>query len=373
MGAPRPGAERHRLAGRAISAVLVASAAFLAAGLGTPLAASAHPVEIAIAPQARDTLKAGDRRCLSSRPGDCLAKPVPADEPHGAVCGMCHDLWKDQPLTKSARSCTGGGCHEHPETLTPFHRTVGSATLSQCTSCHLPHNFRVTGNGKECSTCHVAGGALVSWAAPPKPLKLPSGLTFRHDDHATVACGACHGSGPQHGTLKLTSVQACRSCHHTPPLSRQCTRCHDEDEVRETSFDVTTTLNIHIGSLDAPSRTIHFDHARHWQTNCAVCHTGGIDLGTAKGADCSGCHLEHHDPTADCSACHSVPVAGAHTRTAHLGCGGTGCHERLPAGIHDAPRTRQLCLACHRTLTGHETGRSCVDCHALPPAAPAAR
>ncbi len=337
---------------------------------GFPAPSTARVPQAVGARQGVDTVEAGDRRCLSSRAGDCLAEPVPVDEPHGAVCSLCHDLWKKQPLANSVRSCSGGDCHAHPETLTPFHRTVDSATLSQCTSCHLPHGFRVTGGGRECKTCHVAGGALVSWATTPKPLKLPSGLTFSHDDHVTVACAACHGAGPQPGTQKLTSVETCRSCHHSPPLSLHCTRCHVPDEVRATSFDVTTRLNIHVGSLSGPVRTIRFDHAKHWRTDCAVCHTGGIDLETAKGADCSGCHLNHHEPTANCSACHEPPASSAHTRTAHLGCGGAGCHDPVPAGIQEAPRTRQLCLACHRTRTDHQVGKTCADCHALPPAEP---
>ncbi len=368
--APRPGANPHRHVGGAVPAVLAAGAALLCIGLVTPLLAHISPPDAVVAPQSGDTLQAGDRRCLSRRPGDCLAKPVPVDEPHGAVCGVCHDLWKQQPLAKSVRSCSGGECHAHPELVTPFHRTVDSLTLSRCTSCHIPHGFRVTGGGRECKTCHVSGGALVSWATTPKPLKLPSGLTFSHDDHTSVACGACHGSGPRHGTLKLTSREACRACHHTPPLSRRCTRCHDPDEVRATSFEVTTKLNIHIGSLDGPTRTIRFEHAQHWRTDCTVCHTGGIDLETAKGADCSGCHLQHHEPTADCSACHAAPAPAAHTRTAHLGCGGQGCHDPVPEGIRTAPRTRQLCLACHRTRMGHQPGKTCADCHALPPTQP---
>ncbi len=34
------------------------------------------------AAQVADTLRVGDRRCLTRRPDDCLAEPVPMDEPH---------------------------------------------------------------------------------------------------------------------------------------------------------------------------------------------------------------------------------------------------------------------------------------------------
>ncbi len=369
----RPGSCTRHGVRVSLPIAVAAGLALLGVGSGASPARGVEPLgagtvhQLVDTTRKADTVKAGDRRCLTSRPGekDCLPRPVPADEPHGAVCGMCHDLWKSQPVARSVRSCTDGACHARAETLTPFHRTVDSATLSHCTSCHLPHSFRVTGNGEECKACHRAGGALPSWVTAPKPLTLPSGSTFSHDQHATVACGACHGSGPTHATLKLSRLAACRSCHHSPPLSKHCTRCHAVDEVRATSYDVTTTLNVHVGSLNGPVRTLHFDHAKHWQTDCTVCHTG-VDM-TAKDADCSTCHFEHHQPTANCAACHDAPKPGAHTRTVHTGCGGPGCHQAVPVGIRDVPRTRQICLACHRTMAGHEPDRNCADCHSLPP------
>jgi hypothetical protein len=208
----------------------------------------------------------------------------------------------------------------------------------------------------------------VTWVGKEStPRRLPAGLHFRHDEHTSVACGTCHGAGARHGTVRVTGREDCRACHHTMPLVSDCTRCHVVDEVRATSFAVTKALEIRIGSLDRPVRTIVFDHANHWRTNCSVCHTGGVDLETARGADCSGCHLEHHEPTATCRNCHETPAPGAHDRNAHFGCGGAGCHDPVPAAIRSAPRTRELCLACHRDLVDHESGRNCADCHILPP------
>jgi len=367
---PEPAPDRSTLGRskrpRAIFATLAAVAALTVVLAAVATAKGSPPARAEAAWQKPDTLQAGDRRCLTRRPEDCLAKPVPADEPHGAVCGVCHDLWTGRPAKQTARSCSGGECHAHPETLTPFHRTVDPKTLSQCTECHRAHDFRVADQGKRCGTCHEAGGEVASWATPPAPLELAPGLVFDHDDHPGVACEACHGSGAAHTTLKLRTIEDCRGCHHTPPESDDCTGCHVVDEVRTITARVTRTMDIQVGSLDGPRRTLVFDHAKHWRTNCSVCHSGR-DMRTADKADCSGCHLNHHDPTADCSACHEAPAFGAHTRTAHLGCGGTGCHDPLPAAIRGAPRTRQLCLACHRDMVQHEPGRVCVDCHILPP------
>lgn len=343
-------------------------------GVARPGAPVAHAARVGArvdAQEVPDTLAVGDRRCLSRRAEDCLTEPVPTDEPHGAVCAVCHEMWsKDRTPIQSARACSGGECHADPAGLAPFHRTVDDDVLDQCLACHAPHGFRVGGGGDDCRVCHTAGGSPVTWAGAEASRSLPAELDFAHPDHATVACVTCHGADARHGTVVVADRRDCRSCHHTRPQVDDCTGCHRVDEVRATSFTVTKPFEIRIGSLDRPLRTVVFDHANHWRTECAVCHTGGIDLETAQGADCSGCHLEHHEPTADCTGCHETPAAGAHDRNAHFGCGGAGCHDPVPEGIRSAPRTRPLCLSCHTDLADHMPGEKCVDCHVLPPATP---
>jgi Ni/Fe-hydrogenase subunit HybB-like protein/Fe-S-cluster-containing dehydrogenase component len=345
-------------------AVLLAAA--LALG-SLAVTAGSTGLSVRASDQAGDTLRTGDRRCLTRRDQDCLAEPVPADEPHGGVCAVCHDLWQRPGMAQTVRACSGEGCHENPQGITPFHETLAPALLTDCTHCHVPHSFRVPGNGEQCSACHSGGGKLVTWVNGATPLDgPPRTLAFRHETHTSVPCTRCHGSEARHGTLRVMAVSDCRACHHRPPLVQSCTRCHSVDDVRATSFTVTRTLNLHIGSLDGPSRRLLFEHRFHWNTDCSVCHTGQDDLSTAQGADCSRCHAEHHDPEADCSRCHEPPAAGAHTRDAHLGCAGKGCHVNAPPAIRNAPRTRPLCLVCHRDRADHWPGRSCVDCHVLP-------
>jgi len=344
-------------------ALTLAVEAGSAGGLGASVGA-----EQAVAAPSQDTVRVGDRRCLTRRAADCLVEPVPVDEPHGAVCAVCHDLWDGKHPAQTARACSGGECHRNPAWASPFHGTVSPAVLEQCTACHRPHDFRVEGGPASCASCHAGGGAPVTWAGEQTPPRLPAGLDFDHGAHTAVACGACHGENAGHATVAVAKRQDCRSCHHTEPLVSGCTSCHDVAEVAGTSFAVTKPFEITIGALDRPVRTVVFHHADHWQhTGCAVCHTGGVDLETAEGADCSGCHLEHHEPTASCMTCHAPPAPGAHDRSAHFGCGGQGCHDPVPAGIAGAPRTRELCLVCHQDLVGHKPERTCVDCHVLPP------
>ncbi len=308
----------------------------------------------------------GDLRCLTRRAEDCLPAPVPIDEPHGAVCATCHTLWVRGAPGGTIKSCSAAGCHERPETLTPFHRTVSATTLADCTGCHVSHSFRAPDRSAGCTTCHAAGGTPAAQAHGTPARRLPSGLAFRHDEHGGVNCVSCHTSRNAHGTVKVSRLQDCQSCHHAAPATSDCVGCHDRQELESLSFTVTRALDIRIGSLQRPVRTLVFDHARHADVTCTTCHTGP-DLEAPATSDCSSCHLEHHAADADCSACHERPAAGAHDRKSHLGCGGVGCHERVPAAIELAPRTRQLCLACHTDQRDHRPERDCADCHLLPP------
>jgi len=376
-GAPSPslamsyegGGSQRGYATRPIAAV-AATLGLVLVSLSSPAAGPGIPVGIgagSVDAQVVDTPRAGDRRCLTRRPQDCLDRPVPADEPHGGVCAVCHDLWQDQGLAQTVRACSGGGCHTDPESITPFHGTLTPALLSECTHCHVPHSFRVPGNGAQCAACHPAGGRGVAWAGDVSVQGPPGSLAFHHETHTSVPCTACHGAQANHGTLEVMSVADCRACHHRPPLAQDCTRCHDLDDVRTTALMVTRILDIHLGSLDGPTRQLPFEHRFHWNMQCSACHTSEDALGSAREVDCSRCHAEHHDPQRECTRCHAPPAAGAHTRAAHLGCGGTGCHVSAPPEIRDAPRTRHLCLVCHRDRMEHMPGRNCVDCHVLPP------
>jgi len=100
-----------------------------------------------------------DGRCLTDRPDQCLARPLPKNEPHKAVCATCHNLWDNSSPKAAAQSCTRGGCHEHPASLTVFHSKVEPRVLANCIRCHPAHDARVTvGHGGDCLYCHPAGG-----------------------------------------------------------------------------------------------------------------------------------------------------------------------------------------------------------------------
>jgi hypothetical protein len=310
-----------------------------------------------------------DLRCLSSQPGHCLPEPMPRDEPHGAVCATCHDLWTQPTLADAARSCTASGCHERPAELSGFHRGLSGRGLENCIGCHPAHDVRIPGGGANCAFCHQGAGARpAATRAVPARRPVTAAVDFEHRRHARVSCTDCHPAGRTHGVVGVRQVQDCRSCHHKARLAADCRGCHS---ARDLAFErqVDRTFRIRLGSLDGPRRTLSFDHGAHTGQECGACHVGaGVALRPR--ADCSSCHDRHHTATANCTSCHVTPSPGVHDRQAHLGCGGAGCHEQAALVIQAAPRERGLCVTCHADRSVHKTGRNCADCHRLPPARP---
>jgi hypothetical protein len=312
--------------------------------------------------------RGADLRCLTSNPDHCLPEAMSPEEPHGAVCSTCHNLWEQTRLQDAAKSCTTSDCHARPETLTPFHRGVDRSVLEQCSTCHDSHDVRIAGGGTNCVTCHTVGGER---QRPAKPsgrqvaLAVAPGVVYRHPVHQRVECGNCHSSMETHGAVGVKRLQDCRSCHHTERVATGCVSCHSGEDRRGGVRLVSRTLNIQLGSLNQPRRELPFDHADHEQVGCETCHTGGTAR-LAAGANCSGCHDDHHRPSATCSTCHAAPVDGAHDHTSHLGCAGSGCHESPVATITELTRARGACVICHQGRADHEPGSNCADCHVMP-------
>jgi hypothetical protein len=380
-----------------------------------PVPETALPVEVAASmrPQAAE--------CMSCHQMRLLLTDFPPDEPHDAVCGACHNPHTQETPAAAVQTCGTAGCHERPADLSPFHRGLAVGVLEECSVCHEAHQFRIPHGGMDCLACHsdiyldAPGGPVVGVpsdhppvapaAAPPAgvilasvdaaalarlararhapaqqvPLEAPPGrpggiltrdtLGFWHAQHRGVECTACHSVRDRHGALTVTSFRDCRSCHHTEPVATPCSQCHDSSEVRRLSLAVSRVMDIRVGRLDRPRRTLPFDHDRHLQYDCQQCHTQGLAR-SAAGLRCATCHEEHHRPTASCMSCHPAPAGDAHDLNAHLGCAGSGCHDAAPAAVQEVPRTRDFCLACHQDLVDHRPGRNCVACHALPTGTP---
>jgi len=300
-------------------------------------------------------------------PSKCLESPVPVTEPHGAICSTCHDLYGTQKVTATSATCATSRCHGQVRNSSSFHRGVASSVLSNCLSCHPAHDARIPGGGDNCAFCH-----LMSHAGPTPPAEVWKtetgellGASFEHARHRAVACSGCHATGVHHGAMKVTKKEDCRSCHHTARAGVGCVYCHERSEVAAVQTRIRHRFDIQLGTVDPPVRDLPFDHGKHVRFACATCHTEGLGL-RAGGASCSGCHEAHHQATSDCMQCHTKHVLGAHTRDAHLGCEGAGCHANVPAAIRSVPRTRTFCLVCHQDQVQHEPGGNCALCHVLP-------
>ncbi len=344
--------------------------------------------------------------CLSCHAMRVLVE-MPDDDPHERACASCHNPHEQATPEEAAASCATGACHTDPVSLTPFHEGLTDDVAADCLYCHQAHDFHV--DGSNCTACHqdilqddpavrrsaatphastaavrvaaaavdartLAPGTGVMHAAAPTdafhswgyPLSQPAPvqtLDFRHSEHASVECADCHESTQAHGTITVTTVTDCRSCHHTDRTvsADGCAACHERAEASAEPYAVRTSFALSTGA--ERSRALPFEHAPHESLDCAQCHTEGLEL-SAAAADCASCHEEHHVPETTCRSCHVEAPEGSHViETAHVTCSGAGCHQDGP--FEAPPRNREVCLVCHQDQVDHRPDGDCAECHAL--------
>ena len=320
--------------------------------------------------------------CLSCHAMRLLVGEMPEDEPHGGVCGACHNPHEQTTPAEAVRSCAASECHAVADTITPMHRGLEAGTLERCTLCHSPHDSPI--EEVVCTSCHT-NGALIdrgetalpahvgedirrmpvrevsSTAAPPS--SEDDSLRFSHQRHDAVDCTQCHVSEEAHGEVSASNVTECRECHHRPAQAAtiECTRCHER---RENAAEVHRANRVMDLSTGRRGRSLPFQHEKHTDVQCTRCHTRGLEL-SATQVDCASCHTEHHRPDATCRSCHLEAPASAHpARVVHTTCAGSGCHSEVP--FTERPNTREFCLACHQDQVTHEPQGLCADCHAMP-------
>lgn len=321
--------------------------------------------------------------CLSCHAMRLLVGEIPEDEPHGAVCGACHNPHEQVTPAEAVASCSTSGCHATADTLTPMHRGLDAGTLERCTLCHSPHDSPI--EQVVCTSCHADGaridrgetvlpervgedvrgmtvGERAALATPASTAE--SGvLQFSHERHEAVDCTSCHVSDEEHGAVRAAGLRECRECHHQPGRTAtiDCTSCHERQAASREVYHEARVLNLSVGR---EARGLPFVHANHDGVRCTQCHTRGLELSAAQ-VDCSSCHNDHHRPDAVCRSCHLEAPESAHpARLVHVGCAGSGCHTSVP--FQDRPETREFCLACHQDMVRHEPQGSCADCHAMP-------
>ena len=285
-------------------------------------------------------------------------------DPHEGSCGACHNPHEQETPAAAFESCTTSACHVGPDTLTPFHRGIAAAALAKCGDCHVAHEW--TMKETTCLTCHEEILRDEGGARPPAQ-RAPAAARevteyFSHRRHRDVSCKSCHSMERTHGELTVRTARDCQSCHHPAQPAqagqpaRECTACHSTAEIGATR---RPSQQVRLSVWKEPrTRPLRFDHDEHRAVRCTDCHVQPVTLAVER--SCAGCHAQHHEPTVTCTACH-VPPKEAHTRAAHLGCAGAGCHETRT--VAPLVATRATCLTCHVDMARHRPGRECAACH----------
>jgi hypothetical protein len=215
-------------------------------------------------------------------------------------CMQCHqDIYRISPVMPAVqfgrprademlfhhaqhRGVDCAACHQTTQT----HGAVVITSFAQCRDCH--HTPPVS---QPCTGCHerselrqpyrVAQTLRFSVAPRAQTRQLP----FEHRQHETVACNACHASGPAQSAAGV-SCNSCHAQHHTPNVN--CRACH------ETPRPDAHPLRAHVTCTGAGChQPAPFDGAPQTRQVCLSCHTD----------------LVNHMPGRNCVECHVVPQA----------------------------------------------------------------
>jgi nitrate/TMAO reductase-like tetraheme cytochrome c subunit len=103
---------------------------------------------------AAGTLRPGNKQCLGCHEMQKLRADFdPAKDPHGGVCGTCHNPHTQASPQAAGKTCTDSKCHGDWRNI-PFH--VGTAHRragERCLTCHNPHASRL--DPSDCVACHT--------------------------------------------------------------------------------------------------------------------------------------------------------------------------------------------------------------------------
>jgi hypothetical protein len=181
------------------------------------------------------------------------------EDPHGAVCGACHNPHTQDIPGAAVDTCIG--CHEGADTITVFHTGTHAPAFPECTSCHTAHRWTV--DGTDCLSCHesIMEEPRSAWngsGGPPvastrtasfPPLLMIHGVgnlrpsphlepgqtgtaadtlprPLLHRQHEAIACTECHGRAGEHGVVTVRTPRECAQCHHDPARGYDCADCH---------------------------------------------------------------------------------------------------------------------------------------------------
>jgi len=254
-----------------------------------------------------------------------------------------------------------------------------------CASCHQdPHKGAL---GAKCESCHTSETFKVT------TFTHPGSPEFFGGQHATVACGKCHGGEgvTKSGfTGKAVAQRAfrglstdCASCHrdvHLGQLGSKCQSCHSIGAAKFAAVNFSHTMAT-------------FQLAgKHLTVECAKCHrreTGTFPASAGEtvryvgvASACASCHKDPHlgQLGANCQSCHTPTAFKLATYThkgdpdfhvdSHLTVKCADCHKSVeadfPAGRGVAIQYAGLtsaCANCHKDPHEGTLGTHCESCH----------
>ncbi len=290
-----------------------------------------------------------------------------------AACSDCHTTaaWApaprfdhsrtDYPLTGKHAEVPCRQCHRPiGESPRPGRSEVDPAfapvEFAQCAACHQdPHQGRL---GPACSSCHVTSSFTDRKGGGFEHGRTRYPLEGRH---ATVSCGACHGTGSRR---RNPAFATCASCHRdahdssatVPAQVRDCATCHTLEGFKPSSFTAVQHRGGRCEGCHAAS------HGRELAglaglTSCGSCHdVDGWAASTypAERHRTAGLPLEGRHAAVRCGACHAMSRADLPPLT--------GTDSLGPAGVRFKLGTAS-CTSCHADPHQGRYLERCATCH----------
>lgn len=314
------------------------------------------------------------RRWLTPTRGECfschemqklMVDQQLAHDPHGAVCGACHNPHTQTAATDAVHACAKAGCHARADTLTPLHRGLPGAMLANCTRCHQPHSWKTKGGG-ECRACH---GNMFGTPAPGTRVSAaPAAMPWPRLYVRLVAAMAA--PDPVAAFARPVSGEAATRRHLRYRPAREAAAVRRPARLPAPAGDGalqqdTATRRMPGGTtLAGPFRG--FSHAIHRGVACTSCHSMQSEHGALLVRTREDCMRCHHSPrvAATCTRCHEtqgLPQGLTRTVTSKTSVAPAPTTRSLPFSHRDHPGV--ACASCHSGPPAYTTIASCTTCH----------
>ncbi len=279
-------------------------------------------------------------------------------DPHGAVCGACHNPHTQDTPADAVQTCAG--CHQASEQLTIYHTGTHAPIHAQCAACHEAHSWRV--EGTDCLSCHETVLGAREENGPVRTI--PWANLARHQSVAPPPSGSPPPSpSPPPPYHPSPSEEA--------PEGRPAAVSRAPTATVPSGFLVTTGTGDRVGAdrrgtsaTDTLPRP--FLHREHETLSCTQCHGTADEHGvlTVRTAQ-------------ECAACHHDPVRGYSCESCHPATGPVDPRP-VPAPmdltVWDGPRSRDLpfdhqlheeitCQECHTGPVFMAVETTCAACH----------